>query len=57
MRGKYYTVQDACQDLRICRNTLMKLAERADAIRRIGRRVLIDMDAIDEHLKSQSREV
>ena len=56
MDNKYKTVPGACDDLHVCRNTLMKLAKQANAIRRIGTRVLIDMESIDIYLKSQSDE-
>ena len=52
----YCTVKEACDDLKICRNTLMKLAKQAGAIRRIGARVLIEMVAIYEYLEKQGDE-
>ncbi|MCM1026383.1 MAG: DUF6462 family protein [Roseburia sp.] len=45
---KYATVSEAMERYRMCRNTLMKLAEECGAVRRFGGAVKIDIPTMDK---------
>ncbi len=51
---KYLSVKDAMEYYSISRFTLMKLAPEAEALRRVGRKILIDRDVLDEYLKNSA---
>lgn len=48
---KYSTVDEARERYRLGRNKLMEIAEANDAVRRIGRRVLIDIPEMDKAIE------
>lgn len=54
-KGRYFRVTEACSQTNWSRNTLMRIAEEANAIIRVGRTVRIDMPTlykyIDENYK------
>ena len=54
-KGRYCRVTEACSQTNWSRNTLMRIAEEANAIIRVGRTVRIDMQVlykyIDENYK------
>ena len=45
---KLATVQQARQRYKMCRNTLMRIAEDKNAVRRFGRLVRIDIEVLDK---------
>lgn len=47
---KFLSVKDALNYYRLGRGCLYLVAEKADAIRRIGKRVLIDRETIDAYI-------
>lgn len=47
---KYLSVEDARTYYQLCRASIMKVATEADALRRIGRRVLIDRARLDTYI-------
>lgn len=49
-RGRYCRVTEACSQTNWSRNTLMRIAEEANAIIRVGRTVRIDMPALYKHI-------
>lgn len=50
---KYYSPAEAMVYTGLSRGAVTSLAEKAGAIRRVGRRVLIDKDKLDSYLESQ----
>lgn len=50
--GKYRTVEGACGDVNMGRNTLMRIAGEANAIIRVGRSVRIDMGQLCAYIDS-----
>jgi len=42
MDKRFLSVKEACQEYGVCRATICKYAKQAEALRRIGARVLID---------------
>lgn len=52
---KYGTVDYARQQTGLCRNTLMKVAGQAGAIRKIGRAVRIDMPKLFLYIDTEYR--
>ena len=49
-KAKYQTVPNACKEVNVSRNTLMRLASEATAIVRFGKSVRIDMPALFKHI-------
>lgn len=49
---KLATVQQARQRYKMCRNTLMRIAEDNNAVRRFGRLVRIDIEVFDKAIES-----
>lgn len=49
-KGRYCRVTEACSQTNWSRNTLMRIAEEANAIIRVGRTVRIDMPALYKHI-------
>lgn len=54
MEQKLIRSKDAPQYYPFCRATIMKLAEKAGAIIRVGRCVLIDRTILDKYLQDQN---
>lgn len=52
---KYLSVKDAKEYYSISRASLMKVSEEAGAVRRIGRKILIDKEILDNHLSEQAK--
>ena len=52
---RYMSVNNAMIYTGLGRNTLRKLAEEADAIRRVGKRVLIDKIKLDEYIDKRMK--
>ncbi len=50
---KYLTIKEAMEKYPLCRTTLAYHAEKADAVRHIGRRVLINSAVFDEYIEKQ----
>nr|WP_177295757.1 DUF6462 family protein [uncultured Blautia sp.] len=48
--GRYNRVTEACSQTNWSRNTLMRVAEEANAVIRVGRTVRIDMQALYEYI-------
>lgn len=48
--AKYQTVPNACREINVSRNTLMRLASEATAIVRFGKSVRIDMPALFRYI-------
>lgn len=48
--GHYLRVAEACSQTNWSRNTLMRIAEEANAIIRVGRTVRIDMPVLYKHI-------
>lgn len=46
----YQTVPNACKEINVSRNTLMRLASEATAIVRFGKSVRIDMPALFKYI-------
>ena len=53
--AKYQTVPNACKEINVSRNTLMRLASEATAIVRFGKSVRIDMPALLRHIDETYR--
>jgi len=53
---KFINFPDGTIRYQISRRTLYGVAEKAGAIRKIGRRVLIDKETLDAYLDSQATE-
>lgn len=51
---RYMSIDNAVTYTGLGTNTLRKLAEDAQAIRRVGRRVLVDKIVLDKYLESQA---
>lgn len=49
-KGRYTRVPEACSQTNWSRNTLMRVAEEANAVIRVGRTVRIDMPALFEYI-------
>lgn len=49
---RFIRVKDACTRYEVSRNTLMKYAEQANALSRVGNIVYVDSLALDEHIYS-----
>lgn len=54
MVKKYISVPDGIIRYSLSRNTLIKLAERAEAYVHVGRKILLDSEKIDSYLNSQA---
>ena len=48
--ARYQTVPNACKEVNVSRNTLMRLASEATAIVRFGKSVRIDMPSLFEYI-------
>lgn len=48
--ARYQTVPNACKEVNVSRNTLMRLASEATAIVRFGKSVRIDMPALFKYI-------
>ena len=55
MTAKYITVPDGMIRYSLCQNTLIKLAERAEAKAYVGRKILLDSEKIDSYLNNQAK--
>ena len=53
--ARYQTVPNACKEINVSRNTLMRLASEATAIVRFGKSVRIDMPALFRHIDEAYR--
>ena len=49
-KGRYCRVTEACSQTNWSRNTLMRIAEEANAIIRVGRTVRIDMPVLYKYI-------
>lgn len=52
--SRYMSISNGAIYTGLGMNSIRKVAEEANAIRRIGRRVLIDKVALDKYLESQA---
>ena len=50
LEGRFQPVTTACGAVNVSRNTLMRIAEEANAIVRFGRTVRIDMPALYKYI-------
>lgn len=53
---RYLRISDGCIYYQLGRNTLRALADKANATRKVGRRVLIDRVILDEYLEKSETE-
>ena len=51
--SRYISTKEACSYTSLGRATLIKIAIEAHAHKKIGRRVLIDREALDDYLSSR----
>ena len=51
-QNRFIRIKDACKRYGISRNTLMKFAEQANALSRVGSIVYVDSLALDEHINT-----
>lgn len=51
---KYLSIEDAKNYYNLCRASIMKISTESNAIRRIGRRVLIDKVILDKYIENQN---
>mgnify|MGYP003310888997 CR=1 FL=1 len=56
MDKRYYTIQETCEIMEISRNTARTLAEKHNAIRRIGPRLIrVDMPALMRAMDAEAK--
>ena len=55
MTAKYISVPDGMIRYSLSRNTLIKLAERAEAKSYVGKKILLDSEKIDSYLNNQAK--
>jgi len=52
--GVLITIQQGCEKYNMCRNTVIRLAEEANAIYRFGKRMVrIDAERLNQYIKAE----
>ena len=53
--ARYLSVKGACEEINVCRNTLMRTATEANAVVRLGNVVRIDMPVLHSYIDQVCR--